>query len=89
MFANFEHATVLAKGNRIEVTDLPQALQDHAASLPAESPRTIEKNEISLLRDVLEECNWNKKMAARRLGISRSTLYNKLKKYQIEKVTIH
>jgi two-component system response regulator HydG len=84
-----EHATVLAKGNRIEVTDLPQALQDHAASLPAESPRTIEKNEISLLRDVLEECNWNKKMAARRLGISRSTLYNKLKKYQIEKVTIH
>ena len=84
-----EHATVLAKGDRIEVTDLPQSLQDHVATPPAESPRTIEKNEISLLRDVLEECNWNKKRAARRLGISRGTLYNKLKKYQIEKITIH
>jgi len=49
----------------------------------------MQKNEISLLKDVLEECNWNKKQAARHLGISRGTLYNKLKKYQIEKSTVH
>jgi len=84
-----EHATVLAKGNRIEATDLPAMLRNPIAS-PAESHgTTIQKSEISLLMDVLEECNWNKKQAARRLGISRGTLYNKLKKYQIEKPTVH
>ena len=85
-----EHATVLSKSGRIEVTDLPQALRKSVASLPPESSKgTIQKNEINLLRDVLEECNWNKKQTARRLGISRSTLYNKLKKYQIDKPTVH
>ena len=86
-----EHATVLAKGNRIEVKDLPAAVvHNQIISSPTESHgTTIQKSEISLLRDVLEECNWNKKQAARRLGISRGTLYNKLKKYQIEKPTVH
>ena len=85
-----EHATVLSKSGRIEVIDLPQALRKPVASLPPESSTgTIQKNEINLLRDVLEECNWNKKQAARRLGISRSTLYNKLKKYHIDKPTVH
>jgi len=84
-----EHATVLAKGSRIEVTDLPPALRSPVVSPPAELHGTIQKNEISLLMDVLEECSWNKKEAARRLGISRSTLYNKLRKYKIDKPTLH
>jgi two-component system response regulator HydG len=83
-----EHAMVLAKGNRIEIIDLPAMLRNPVVS-PTESHGTMQKNEISLLRDVLEECNWNKKQAARHLGISRGTLYNKLKKYQIEKSTVH
>ena len=79
------------KGDRIEITDLPPVLRNpDVSSFPAEKPqRTIQKNEISLLKDVLEECNWNKKEAARRLGISRSTLYNKLKKYRITRPTLH
>ena len=83
-----EHATVLARDNRIEVTDLPAMLRNPVVS-QAESHGTIQKNEINLLMDVLEECNWNKKQAALRLGISRGTLYNKLKKYQIDKLTVH
>jgi len=47
------------------------------------------ENEAKLLRDVLEECSWNKKQAALRLGISRNTLYRKLKKYQINSPTVH
>lgn len=47
------------------------------------------ENEARLLKEVLEECGWNKMQAARRLGISRNTLYRKLKKYQISSPTIH
>jgi len=38
---------------------------------------------------VLERNNWNKKMAAKFLGIGRSTLYVKLNKYQIKDPTYH
>jgi two-component system response regulator HydG len=46
-------------------------------------------HEKKILEQVLAECGWNKKMAARRLGISRNTLYLKLNKYQISKSTTH
>ncbi|MCK5192425.1 MAG: sigma-54-dependent Fis family transcriptional regulator, partial [Desulfobulbaceae bacterium] len=58
-----EHATVLARDNRIEVTDLPAMLRNPVVS-QTESHGTIQKNEINLLMDVLKECNWNKKQAA-------------------------
>ncbi len=86
---SIEHATVLAKGNYIEISDLPTVLLEAAAKNPAESNRTIVENERKLLLEVLGECNWNKKAAAHRLGISRSTLYDKIKKYQITKPTVH
>ena len=56
---------------------------------PSASSKTITENEARLLREVLEECNWNKTTAALRLGISRSTLYEKIKKYQIFAPTLH
>ena len=89
---SIEHAAVLAKGDLIEVADLPPAIRNFAAvpmPIPAETPGTIQDNEITLLKDTLQECNWNKKLAASRLGISRATLYNKLKKYSITNPTIH
>ena len=40
--------------------------------------------EIETLKKALSECNSNITMAAKTLGISRNTLYRKMKKYQIE-----
>jgi two-component system response regulator HydG len=88
---SIEHATVLAKGERIRISDLPSALHS-AFSSPTDvagAHGTLMETERVLLMDVLEECSWNKKQAAQRLGISRSTLYDKLKKYQIAKPTTH
>jgi two-component system response regulator HydG len=87
-----EHATVIVKGKYVEVSELPAAIQQskpRASKIDNGSHRSIVKNEINLLKEVLAECNWNKKETAARLGISRSTLYEKLKKYNITKPTVH
>ena len=86
---SIEHTAVLAKRSKVEISDLPSAIRDAAPSLASEAPGTIVENEKKLLQEALEECDWNKKKAALQLGISRSTLYDKIKKYQINKPTIH
>jgi two-component system response regulator HydG len=81
-----EHAVVLSKGSRIQVSHLPSSLCEASVPTPAgSSDTTIVVNEKKLLMSVLKECNWNKSRAAIRLGISRSTLYDKIKKYQVSK----
>ena len=85
-----EHAVVLAKQQIIEPGDLPAALLEsfHNAQLQ-DQQQTITRNEEQLIRTVLEESDWNKTIAAGRLGISRSTLYEKMKKYSIRQPTVH
>jgi transcriptional regulator with GAF, ATPase, and Fis domain len=88
---SIEHTAVLAKRSTVEISDLPSAIRDAAPFVASETqaPGTIVESEKKLLQEVLDECDWNKKKAASQLGISRSTLYEKLKKYQIAKPTIH
>jgi two-component system response regulator HydG len=87
---SIEHGTVLAKGSQIEASDLPAVLPNAKAHAqpPAMQP-TMAEHERDVLQQVLDECGWNKKKAALRLGISRSTLYDKLRKYQITRPTTH
>ena len=89
---SIEHAVVLAKGESIEVAELPSGISRPRLT-PEETgtayQKTIVHNEKRLLQEVLAECGWNKKLAAKRLGISRSTLYDKIRKYEIIQPTIH
>ena len=82
-----EHAVVLAKAGQVEAWDLPAAIQ---SGLPGVSPTLSQREERALL-EILEECGWNKKLAAQRLGISRSTLYLMMKRHKVSgsKPTTH
>ena len=86
---SIEHAVVLAKDEQIGISDLPSTLSELRSDEANPVKQTIVANEAELVRETLEQCNWNKTAAASRLGISRSTLYEKLKKYQLNKPTLH
>ncbi len=86
-----EHCVTLAKTSLVHMSDLPIEIrrdQDKlSGAIPAKNPITImAANEKKLFEDVLKENGWNKKLAAKKLGISRSTLYNKIKKYRISSI---
>lgn len=46
-------------------------------------PLTLEEMEIQLINDAIDNHNGNYSLAAKQLGITRQTLYNKLKKYDM------
>uniref|UniRef100_UPI00356156F3 sigma 54-interacting transcriptional regulator n=1 Tax=Desulfosarcina sp. TaxID=2027861 RepID=UPI00356156F3 len=85
---SIEHAVILTKGDQIELKDLPSSLMNEPASTSNPAPTIIESEE-RLIREVLDACDWNKAEAARQLGISRSTLYEKLKRLRIVNPTLH
>ncbi len=67
-----EHSVILAKGEMITENDLPQNLRESKPLKPVStSLMALEKD---LILEVLQKANWNKHQAARKLGISRSTL---------------
>jgi PAS domain S-box-containing protein len=76
------HAVILAQDTVIERGNLPQFLRQTAAEPSANS---LAENERRLILGVLHEVNWNKHEAARRLKISRSTLYSKVRRHRLEK----
>ena len=45
--------------------------------------KAVEEPEREHIISVLDECGWNRIRAARALGVNRTTLYNKMKKYSI------
>jgi two-component system, NtrC family, response regulator HydG len=79
-----ERLVVLVHRETIEPSDLPAALR--AGSLPRAEDRSeesLEELERARIREVLQACGGNKKLAAARLGIHRSTLYAKLERYKL------
>jgi transcriptional regulator with GAF, ATPase, and Fis domain len=78
-----EHGMVLTRGGLIQASDLPAAILNAEIISQDDKAQTLQATERELLVEVLLACDGNKKEAARRLGIGRSTLYSKLKRYHI------
>jgi PAS domain S-box-containing protein len=75
------HAIILTQGQEIERHHLPQFLKE---SVPEPSTNSLAENERRLILGVLQESKWNKHEAARRLEISRSSLYSKIRRFRID-----
>ena len=77
-----ERAVVISKSDRIRPEELP-------FFLPVCGPPTfsgsLRQMEIAHITHVLNTNDWNMTRGARILGIDRSTLYHKIKRYQIKK----
>jgi len=83
-----EHALIVCQDKIIERIHLPLSLQDGISSpLPEEEKRPfdreIEFSEKTLILDTLRKYNWNKGKTASALDINRTTLWRKIKKYNI------
>jgi len=87
-----EHAFVVGTSNIIQLEDLPSHIIESASELPEKSLRMeiesvslpLQNAEAVALQSALANNNGNKQQTARSLGISRSTLWRKIRKYGIE-----
>ena len=76
-----ERAVILRKAGLLQPVDLPAELQQ---PMGAEGARTLEDIERQHILQLLEECGGNRSRVARILGISRRTVYRKLRQYGVE-----
>jgi len=74
---------VLSRNDRIVENDLPERIRRLPGKIPLANG-TLEQIEGIRIAEALREAGWNKKLAARKLGIHRSTLYKKIEKYGIQ-----
>jgi len=80
-----EHAVVMCQRKRIKLEDLPRSLDIVEYSSTRDmSIRRIEDIEREQILSALSLLNGNKAEAAKRLGISLSSLYQKIKRYEYQ-----
>ena len=84
-----EHSVIMADEGVIRTHDLPEhvAVGAQRLALPYSSEPdfvTLEQMERGLIIDTLIKCKGNRTIAAKKLGISRSTLWRKVSKHGID-----
>ena len=75
-----EKAVILSEGTNLKAEDLSLEKKSTVKSSPRQ---TLDEAEAQTIRDTMARCNGNLTLVAKELGISRPTLYSKLKKYDI------
>lgn len=87
-----ERSVVLTKGDHIRTHDLPEQIrQEQSYSLSstnrmgnASLKNALANPERQIIIEALEANGWNRQNTAKALGINRTTLYKKMKKYEID-----
>ncbi len=72
-----EHSFIKAPGNIIGKEHLPDYLINNEKYISLSN--VVQKKELDYIKHIIDYCDGNKSKAAKMLGISRKTLYNKLK----------
>jgi two-component system nitrogen regulation response regulator NtrX len=87
-----ERALLLVDGPTIEATDLKPWLEREAAIRSSEDDagdgslkESLEQQEADAIRKELEATRWNVTQAAQRLGLDRTNLHRKMRKYGIKR----
>jgi two-component system, NtrC family, response regulator AtoC len=94
---SIEYAVVMSRGEKITPRDLPGPVRGTSpTSLGTTSPEqragkveptatlSVAEAEKNLIKRALKECQGSRTAAAKKLGMSRRTLYRKLEQYRIE-----
>jgi DNA-binding NtrC family response regulator len=85
-----EHAVVLSRGEKITPRDLPAWVRTAETAVVPKAPTTnsddlsVKVAEKDLVIRALKEADGNRSLAAKRLQMSRRTLYRKLKEHHLE-----
>ena len=80
-----EHAFVLCGGDRIDINCLPKEITrdqvETTSPLPAKEESPFGQAEARVIEKTLEKCEGDRIRAAKELGIGRTTLWRKIRKY--------
>jgi PAS domain S-box-containing protein len=76
-----EHALVLCRGGVIEERHLPASLRRGERALPAQLSTPLQSAEAREIQSTLEQHAGNRAAAAKALGLHRTTLWRKMRRY--------
>jgi two-component system response regulator AtoC len=79
-----ERAAILCDGGLIQSDHLVLPRPAHASPAVTANATDLAQVERQTIAQVLRECQWNKTKAARRLGLTRTKLYLRIRKYGLE-----
>ena len=84
-----ERAVILSPGEFIVPESLPANIRESKPTISREALKHLSLEEAlalaekDILLNTLESLNWNRQLSARTLGISRTTLFNKMRRFQL------
>jgi two-component system response regulator HydG len=84
-----ERAVILSPGEFIVPESLPANIRESSPATSSEAVKHLRLEELmdraekQFILETLESFSWNRQLSARTLGISRTTLFNKMRRFQL------
>jgi PAS domain S-box-containing protein len=80
-----EYAFIFCRGSIIEMRHLPQEIlkANHSNDKETKKLSKLERTELKTIKTVLDKNRWNRQITANELDMNPSTLWRKMKKYEL------